>query len=413
MQGEGMTRPLRIAVVTETYPPEVNGVARTIGMMVERLRARGHSIQLVRPRQAEADTAAHGPGLETFLRPGLPLPGYRELRMGLPAKGALLRTWRARRPDVVQVVTEGPLGGSAIAAARRLGIPVVSEFHTKFPDYTRHYGFGLLSRFVARHLQRLHNRADCTLVPTQELRVQLVSSGYRRLAVVGRGVDLTLFGPRRRSAAVRHSWGATRLDVVAAYVGRLAPEKNLQLFLESCRAMQAVAPRLKVVLVGDGPEGAALRAAHPDFVFAGMRSGIALAEHYASADVLLFPSLTETFGNVTTEAMASGLAIVAFDYAAAREHIRHRVSGLLAPFAQPPPFVTAAREAAADAALRARLGAAAAAAACGLTWERVIDDLEGVLRDLVHRSAARLGTVEDAREPAARVVPPETDHASL
>jgi len=410
---ESGRRPLRIAVVTETYPPEVNGVARTIGTMVEHLRRRGHSIQLVRPRQSDADAPASAPGLETVLRPGFPLPRYPELRMGLPAKRALVRAWRARRPDIVQVVTEGPLGGSAIAAARRLGIPVVSEFHTKFPDYTRHYGFGLFSRLVARHLRRLHNRADCTLVPTGELRLQLTAAGYGRLAVVGRGVDLGVFSPARRSADLRRTWGATDRDLVAAYVGRIAPEKNLQLFLESCRAMQAVASRLKVVLVGEGPEAGALRAAHRDFVFAGMRSGLPLAQHYASADVLLFPSLTETFGNVTTEAMASGLAIVAFDYAAAREHIRDRVSGLLAPYGEATPFMAAAQELAADAALRARVRAAAADAARKLSWEHVVDDLEAVLRDVIDRPAASRVAADGRPPPAQRVARPETDHAPL
>ena len=300
--------------------------------MVAGLRERGHRIQLVRPRQPGEDLPAPEPGFETVLRAGVPLPRYRELRMGLPAKRALLQAWRARRPDIVQVVTEGPLGNSAVTAARTLGIPVVSEFHTNFHDYSRHYGLGLFSKLVARYLRRLHNRADYTLVPTAELQSQLAAAGYERLGVVGRGIDLDLFGPRHRSAALRQSWGAGDDDIVALSVGRLAPEKNLRLFVESCRAMQAVTPRLKVVVVGDGPDGGPLRAANRDFVFAGMRTGAALAEHYASADVFLFPSLTETFGNVTTEAMASRLAIVAFDYAAARQCLRHRASALLAPF---------------------------------------------------------------------------------
>jgi glycosyltransferase involved in cell wall biosynthesis len=404
--------PLRIAVVTETYPPEVNGVARTIGMMVDRLRTRGHSVQLVRPRQGEADAAGGEAGLETILRPGVRLPRYQELRMGLPAKRALRRAWRARPPDIVQVVTEGPLGGSAIAAARALRIPVVTEFHTNFHDYTRHYGFGLLTKVVAGYLRRLHNRADRTLVPTLQLQTLLAAAGYHRLAVVGRGIDPELFGPERRSRELRRSWSAGDRDLVVAYVGRLAPEKNLPLFVESCRAMQAVDSRLRVVLVGDGPEGAAMRAVHRDFVFAGMRSGIALAEHYASADILLFPSLTETFGNVTTEAMASRLAVVAFDYAAAREHIRHRVNGVLAPYAQSAPFVAAAQELAADAGLRARLRTQAAETARSLTWDRVVDDLEAIFRALVDQARASRAT-EGGTRASGPVVKPEVDHAPL
>ena len=411
MHPERSVRKLQLAVVTETYPPEVNGVARTIGVMVAGLRERGHRIQLVRPRQPGEDLAPPEPGFETVLRAGVPLPRYRELRMGLPAKRALLQAWRARRPDIVQVVTEGPLGSSAVTAARTLGIPVVSEFHTNFHDYSRHYGLGLFSKLVARYLRRLHNRADYTLVPTAELQSQLAAAGYERLGVVGRGIDLGLFGPRHRSAPLRQSWGAGDDDIVALSVGRLAPEKNLRLFVESCRAMQAVTPRLKVVVVGDGPDGGPLRAGNRDFVFAGMRTGAALAEHYASADVFLFPSLTETFGNVTAEAMASRLAIVAFDYAAARQCLRHRVSALLAPFGAAAPFIEAAQELAADAAVREEIRTGAADAARTLTWAHVIDDLEAILAELVTQSrAARVVTT--AGNPGA---PPfvKSDRAPL
>ncbi len=141
----------------------------------------------MRPRQRGEQAPAPEAGLETVLCAGFPLPRYRELRMGLPAKRALAQAWRARRPDIVQVVTEGPLGNSAVAAARTLGIPVVSEFHTNFHDYSRHYGLGLFSELVARYLRRLHNRADCTLVPTAEMKSRLAATGYRRLEVVGRG----------------------------------------------------------------------------------------------------------------------------------------------------------------------------------------------------------------------------------
>jgi glycosyltransferase involved in cell wall biosynthesis len=384
MSGAPIRRLLRVAVVTETYPPEINGVARTIGAMVEGLRARGHSIHLVRPRQSRADAA----GLDTMLCRGVPLPRYRDLRMGLPAKRALIRAWRLQRPDIVQVVTEGPLGGSAIAAARALGIPVVSEFHTKFSDYSHHYGFGFFSKLVAGYLRRLHNRADCTLVPTEEMRTQLAATGYRKTAVVGRGIDLALFNPERRNAALRRNWGADDHQLVALYVGRLAPEKNLRLFVEACRAMQASAPDMRVIVVGDGPDGARLRQAQPDFVFAGMQSGAALAQHYASADVFLFPSMTETFGNVTTEALASGLAVVAFDYAAARQHIRHCTNGMLAPYGEQAAFIDAARALALDRTLCERIQSAASASARMLAWDRVIDELEGVFAEATTESYA-------------------------
>ncbi|MCX7891649.1 MAG: glycosyltransferase family 1 protein [Burkholderiales bacterium] len=383
-------RPLHIAVVTETFPPEVNGVARTIGTMVGELRRRGHRIELVRPRQGRDDDAARELGFEEVLGPGIPIPSYRELRLGLPAKRALAARWRRHRPDVVHVVTEGPLGWSAVAAARRLAIPVATDFHTNFHTYSRHYGFGMLAGAVARYLRALHNRAGCTMVPTAELRDELARAGFERLRVVGRGIDGRMFRPARRSPALRASWGCRGEEPVALYVGRIAPEKGLPLFVEAALAARMAEPSLRVVLVGDGPAAASLRVRHPEFVFAGMRFGEDLAGHYASGDLFLFPSETETFGNVTTEALASGLAVVAFDYAAARQYIRHGESGLLARAGDRDAFVAHAQTLAADAALRARVRAEAAEVGAGLSWERVVDDLEAVFHELVtHAGAGR------------------------
>jgi glycosyltransferase involved in cell wall biosynthesis len=369
---------LRVAVVTETYPPEINGVARTVGLMVEALLARGHEIELIRPRQgSEADS--EGVALRQRLVAGLPIPMYPELRMGLASRGSVEKAWRERRPDLVHVVTEGPLGWAAVAAAKRLGIPVSSDFHTNFHTYSRHYGFGLFSRAVARYLRTLHNRADCTLVPTTEMKAELEALSFERVMVVGRGVDSRLFNPARRSEALRAAWGCRENDTVALHVGRIAPEKNVELFAKAAEEMRAIDPMVRVVLVGDGPQGASLRRQHPHFVFAGMRTGEDLAAHYASADVFIFPSTTETFGNVTMEAMASGLGIVAYDYAAARQHLRHWVSAVLAPFGVPAELIRMAGLLARGPQLRRRLGQEARRAAEAITWDKVFDDLELVL----------------------------------
>lgn len=392
-RAQPLGRPLRIAVVTETYPPEVNGVARTIATMIERLARRGHAVQLVRPRQEidrarVTDAPGAAAGVETVLRAGMRLPRYPGLRLGLPAKRALVRLWRERRPDVVQVVTEGPLGASAVAAAERLSIPVVSEFHTNFHSYSCYYGFGLLSGAVAGYLKRLHRRAAVTLVPTEEMRAQLEAAGYGRLSIVGRGIDAASFGAHHRSEALRRSWRAGPTDLVALYVGRVAPEKNLDLFVDAVDAMRAVAPSTRAVVVGDGPAAARLRERNLDYHFAGVRRGTDLAAHYASADVFLFPSLTETFGNVTTEALASGLAVVAYDYAAARQYVRHGESGLLARVNEPGHFVDLVCEVSADGRLRERLRTGALRAAAALDWERVVDALEAVLADALFRARA-------------------------
>lgn len=320
-----------LAIVTETYPPEINGVALTLSRLVAGLRARGHLVSLVRPRRPILDDALDAPAEDTTLVAGAPVPGYAGVRLGLPA-GALLRArWRTDRPDAVYVATPGPLGWSALRAARDLDVPVWSGFHTNFHRYARHYHAGWLGRLVQGGLRRFHNATDGTMVPTVELRNELVAAGFRRLHVLGRGVDVQRFAPAHRSSALRARWGAGEADVVVAYVGRVASEKNIGLALEGYRAMRAAAPVGPFVVVGDGPLRGALERAHPGVVFAGMQAGEALAEHYASADVFLFPSETETFGNVILEAMASGLAIVAYDYAAARAHLHDGETALLAP----------------------------------------------------------------------------------
>lgn len=389
----GARHALRLAVVTETYPPEINGVARTVGLMVEALRERGHEVQLIRPRQRDERTPSQETGPELKLVPGMPIPFYRHLRMGFAPPRLLSTAWTKWRPDLVHVVTEGPLGWAAVGAATRLGIPICSDFHTNFHSYSRHYGMGVFAGIVARCLRSLHNRTDCTLVPTSEMQSNLESLGFESIKVVGRGVDAWLFSPARRSERLRATWGCRGGETVALYVGRIAPEKNLGLFIRAALAMRAADPGVRVVLVGDGPQAAELRARHPDFVFAGMRTGGDLAEHYASADVFLFPSTTETFGNVTLEAMASGLAVVAYDYAAARQYLHHEASALLAPLDDEPAFVRLAARLAGNPDLVSRLRSEARQAAETASWSRTFDELEIVLRKIIRAHNAPLNPV--------------------
>jgi glycosyltransferase involved in cell wall biosynthesis len=371
-------RSLRVAVVTETYPPEVNGVAATIARVVEGLRARGHELQLVRPRQDRQDASADGDGsgfVEVLMR-GLPIPRYPQLKMGLPSKRALIRLWSAHRPDVVHIVTEGPLGWSALQAATHLKLPMVSDFRTNFHAYSRHYGVGWLRTPVMAYLRKFHNRTACTMVPTETLRAELTAAGFKRLRVVARGVDTRLFDPSRRSEQLRASWGAGPDTMVALCVGRLAPEKNLGAVMEAVEAMRAVDPRTRLVIVGDGPDKARLMQRCPDAVFAGLRRGEDLGAHYASADVFLFPSMTETFGNVVPEAMASGLAVVAFDHAAAGQLVRHGENGLLAPLEDSTGFCNAARSLAGQLPTARAMGLQARVSMGRLDWGRILEAIE-------------------------------------
>ena len=376
------TRSLRVAIVTETYPPEINGVAMTIGRLVAGLQLRDHQVQLVRPRQGRADNPVARPNFEEVLKAGVPIPRYDALKLGLPAKQALVRLWSVKRPDIVHIVTEGPLGWSALAAAARLKIPVSSDFHTNFHSYSKHYGIGWLKKPIAAYLRKFHNQTLCTMVPTESMRAELELLGMKNLRVVSRGVDTALFNPRHRSARLRARWGAGEGDKVALYVGRIAPEKNLPLVLNAFEEMRRANPRMRLVLVGDGPDGPALQARHPGHVFAGMRVGHDLAEHFASGDIFLFPSITETYGNVTMEAMASGLAVVAYNCAAAAEHVRHGSNGLVAPFDDARAFTRLAVELATDEERVRRLGAAARVTTEKLDWSHIVSEFEAALIEL-------------------------------
>ena len=233
---------MRIAMVTETYPPEVNGVARTVGLMAEGLHQRGHAIELVRPRQNGHDFSGDTPGFQTVLRPGIPIPRYTQLKMGIPSRRALERRWKEERPDIVHIATEGPLGWSALAAARGLGIPVATDFHTNFHTYMRDYGMAWLARPVAAYLRSFHNRAACTMVPTREMAQDLERLRFERLRVVGRGVNPQVFHPGRRSLELRASWGAGEDTPVALCVSRFAHEKNFALVIEAYEAMRRLRP---------------------------------------------------------------------------------------------------------------------------------------------------------------------------
>jgi glycosyltransferase involved in cell wall biosynthesis len=382
---------LHIGIVTETYPPEVNGVAMTTGRLIDGLMRMGHVVDLIRPRQGRGDRPRRAHAMKETLVPGVPLPRYAGLRVGLPAARVLRRLWSEQRPDIVHVVTEGPLGYCAVRVARALGIPVSSSFHTNFHSYSRHYGVGLLQPAVAGYLRRFHNRTACTFVATHQLETQLSRAGFERLRVVARGVDTELFSPARRSEGLRREWAASPKTVVALYVGRLAAEKNLPVVFGAFDELRRAAPDSRLVLVGDGPQRADLQASHPEHMFAGLRRGEDLATHYASADVFLFPSLTETFGNVTLEAMASGLAVVAYDYAAAREHIRHRLSGMLAPFGEGDAFGALAAELGSDGRLREKLRQNARAAACAVRWDTVVEGLARTMEEIAGQGEGAFG----------------------
>ncbi len=376
---------MRIGIVSETYPPEINGVALTVHSLAAGLAARGHSVDLIRPRQQPPHQDE--PGIDVLSVRGGALPRYPGLRFGLPAARTLRQHWTQQRPDAVYVATEGPLGWSAMRTAKSMGIALSSGFHTRFDSYADHYGVGLLTPLVRGYLRRFHQRAAATLVPTEALADELHAMGVDNARLLRRAVDTQLFHPRYRDEALRASWGVDAATPVVLYVGRIAAEKNLAVAVQAFRAIQQRVPQARYVWVGDGPERASLQAANPDFIFTGVQRGEALARHYASADLFPFSSLSETFGNVILEALAAGLPVVAFAEGAAREHLIDGVNGYCIESGNSAAFIKAAATLGSNPALIRHMGRAAHLGMAGLSPDAVIRDFENLLRDLAEENS--------------------------
>ena len=371
---------MRIAYVTETWPPELNGVSLTVERTVRHLRSRGHLVELIRPRQpGEAQLDAS----DELRTAGCVIPMYPDLRFGLARAATLERRFEQSRPDVVHLATPGPLAWAALVAARRLRIATTSDFRTNFHQYSRHYGLGFLAGPVLGLLRHFHNLARRTFVPTQASRRELAAAGFHNLSVVGRGVDTERFTPAARSVALRAHWHATADTPVFLAVGRVAAEKNVELALRAFEAARRERPDLRMIVVGDGPARARLTAAYPAARFVGAQRGADLAAHYASADVFLFPSLSDTFGNVVMEALASGLPVVAFDCAAAAEHVVDGLSGRVAVPGDEAGFIAAASALAQSPSALQPMRDAAVVAARRATWDEVLARFETRLLDTV------------------------------
>jgi glycosyltransferase involved in cell wall biosynthesis len=385
---------MNILLVSETYPPEINGVARTLAQMAHGLADLGHSITLVRPAQKAANTHATA-NISEHEVPGLPIPGYAGLQFGLPAYRRIARLLDRQHIDVAYIATEGPLGYSALQACGKRGIPALTGMHTNFHQYSSHYGASLLGPTLLRYLRRFHNAAAGTLVPTVAMRNALAGNGFLKLHTWPRGVHTDLFTPSRRDPLLRRAWGIEPDGLAVLYVGRLAPEKNIDLAFSAFEAIRTSRRDARFILVGSGPAEERLSVIHPEARFCGTRQGEELARHYASADIFLFPSETETFGNVTLEAMASGLGVVSYDLAAAHELILHGHNGLLADAGSARQFTEQAARCAVDPDLRAKLKRHARETALQQDWPKLLIRLEQLLLGLCD------GHVTDGIESAA------------
>lgn len=377
---------MRVALFTDTYLPQVNGVSRTLAKLVGHARARGHDVALVTPRVSSRN--APNARLHVQLH-GIPVFFYPEVKLARPLGPGGRKRVEGFRPDLVHCAVEGPVGWSGRRWALASGVPLVTSFHTNFPEYLTGYGLGWLRETAWRFLRRFHAPALRTFCPSRDTIALLHSRGFRSpLRLWSRGVDATSFSPafRKESTRERLAPGAER---ILLYVGRIAPEKRLGMLNEAWKRIRAESPRrTALVFVGDGPGRTALeRRDDPDVYFTGYLAGESLASAFASADIFVFPSDTETFGNVVAEAMASGIPVVTVDSGGVTDLVRQGATGLVARANDARSFADAVLRLLSDDALRARIGIRARAEALGRSWDRVLDGLLQEYEEVVDANA--------------------------
>ncbi len=366
---------MRLTLVTETFAPQVNGVSRTLGQLVKHLEESGDSVQVVHPDYGHPPAKS-----DHHLVRSWALPFYREVSVPLPPFGTVHRAIDSFQPDLIHIATEVTLGLSALRYAQRKQIPVVSSFHTNFDQYCDHYRLGWAKGAAWRYLRWFHNRTLETYVPSRATIGDLESRGFERLTLWPRGVDGTLFRPDRPGRAkIREALGFQPDDLVIGHVSRLAAEKNVSHLAEALKAVGEARPNIRFLFVGDGPARSELETVMgPNARFVGYQGGEDLADYYASADIFAFASLTETFGNVVLEALASGLPVVAIWAGGVGEIVRSGETGILVELSAPSSQMANALLGLADnPGLRHEMAESARTYALSQTWQAI----NGRLRD--------------------------------
>ncbi len=376
-------RGLRLAVFTDTYAPQLNGVARTLERLVQAVEAAGGAVRVetVADAAATLDRRVHRWASSPFW-------AYPQLRIAAPPKARAIAAMRRWRPTLIHAATPFGVGLAGRAAARALGVPLVTSYHTAFDAYLRHYRLSALDAVAWPYLRWFHNSGLRTFAPSRMVAEQLMGQGFDGVRVWSRGVDPQRFHPKFRCAEMRGRMGARDGEIVVGYVGRIAPEKGLY------EALRAIAPvversagRLRVAIAGDGPDDARCRAVAPQGTwFAGALCGAELSAFYASLDVLVFPSTTETFGNVVLEAMASGVPVIAPDVGATLEMANARTAQLF-DASRPAEIGERLAALAADPARRASLAAQGLAEASTRSWDAI---WAALLAEYTTLSASRL-----------------------
>lgn len=365
---------MRVTLVTETYLPQVNGVSRTLSQLVRVLRDAGDDVQVVHPDYGSAAASEN----DVLVR-SEEIPFYREVRLPMPPFGRVHDAIARFAPQIVHIATEATLGLSILRLALREKMPVVSSFHTNFDQYTDHYRVGWLKRGVWRYLRWFHNQTRETYVPSRASIQTLERRGFERLVLWPRGVDCSLFRPDRPDReALRSRLGFQPEHVVVGHVSRIAVEKNVDYLAAALERLIAIhGDQVRILIVGDGPERAELETRlGPAARCVGFKTGPELADHYAACDLFAFASVTETFGNVILEAMASGLPVVALRAGGPAEIVVDGETGiLLSPSDSPETMSNALSSLVTDKPMRIRMSQAARAHAERQTWHAIMTAL--------------------------------------
>ncbi len=363
---------VRIAIITESFPPDVNGVAHCVLRVAEHLVQRGHHPLIIAPRPAGSMPRPDGAlGYPVVRMPSLPMPGYPGFRIAAAGSG-LRATLTSHGTEFVHLASPFMLGGGGAFVAGRLRLPMVAVYQTDMPGYARAYRLGPAGQAAAwRRVRRIHNAAGRTLAPSTAAASSLHAHGIQRVWLWGRGVDTAAFDPAKRSGQLRAEL-APNGEMLAGYVGRLAPEKRVELLAEV-----SALPGVRLVVVGSGPAEAAARRAMPGALFLGQRQGEELAQIYASLDVFVHSGPHETFGQTLQEAAASGLPVVAPAAGGPIDLVRDGVTGFLVPPCDPGALAGAVARLAAGPGLRASQGRAARQRVLGRTWTVLGDELIG------------------------------------
>lgn len=361
---------MRVAYFTESLLPHVDGVSRTLAQLFGTLERREVDFRVWSPFVPGAEVSWHA---RVRRVPSLRFPLYRDYRVSLPVGHGAARELDAWAPDLVHVVSPTPLASWAQRHARRRGIPVVASFHTHFASYFAYYGAPWLEGAGWAMLRRFYARCERVYVPSRSMIRELDAHGVApgRLELWSRGIDLARFAPEHRDPALRAAAGADEKTPIVLMVSRLVREKDLADLAGMSRTLRERGHRFRLVLVGDGPMRAELEAMLPDAHFAGHQTGAELARWYASGDVFVFPSTTETFGNVVLEAMASGLPAVVVDRGGPPDQVTPGETGWIARAKDTTDLADRVGSLLADPAARARMGAAARAAARDRDWSAI------------------------------------------